>query len=155
MTLSLLRATVRGDLTEHATRDADAAVRSALLDEILAANAFDVPPSWVTRLTTAYADAYQVGDAEKEKFATEFRPAAERQVRRDVVIDQIAEREKFAASEKDVDDKVAELAQKRGAKVGEVYAALQKSGRLKEIERSITEERVFAWLLSRNAVEQQ
>lgn len=154
-TLDALRATVRTDLTTHAERDADSAVRSALLDEILNANAFDVPSSWVSRLTGAYAEAYRIGEAEREKFAGEFRPAAERQVRRDVVIDQIAGREKLAASEKDVDDRVAELAEKRGTKVGEVYAALQKAGRLKEIERSITEERVFAWLLERNTVEQE
>jgi trigger factor len=90
-----------------------------------------------------------------EKFAGEFRPAAERQVRRDVVIDTIADREKLIATEQDVDEKVAELAAKRGAKVGEVYATLQKAGRLKEIERSITEERVFTWLLGRNTVEQE
>ena len=58
----------------------------------------------------------------------------------------------LAATEKDVDDKIAELAQARGLKVGELYASLQKAGRLKEIERSITEDRVFAWLLERNTV---
>ena len=51
-----------------------------------------------------------------------------------------------------MDDKIAELAQARGLKVGELYASLQKAGRLKEIERSITEDRVFAWLLERNTV---
>ena len=77
---------------------------------------------------------------------------AERQVRRDMVVDRIAERETLAATEKDVDDKIAELALARGLKVGELYASLQKAGRLKEIERSITEDRVFAWLLERNTV---
>jgi trigger factor len=154
-TLDALRDTVRKDLTSHAERDADAAVRSALLDEILSANPFDVPPSWVRRLTDAYAEAYQIPEGEREKFDGEFRVAAERQVRRDVVLDHIAEQEKFTATEKDVDDKVAELADKRGAKVGEVYAALQKAGRLKEIERGITEERVFNWLLGKNTVEQE
>ncbi|HVZ49410.1 MAG TPA: trigger factor [Gemmatimonadaceae bacterium] len=154
-TLDALRETVRTDLATHAERDADAAVRSGLLDEILNANPFDVPPSWVNRLTGAYAEAYQIAEPEMEKFAGEFRPAAERQVRRDMVIDTIADREKLSATEQDVDDKVAELAAKRGAKAGEVYATLQKAGRLKEIERSITEERVFAWLLERNTVEQE
>ena len=100
----------------------------------------------------AYAQAYQVPEAEIHKFEEEFRPMAERQVRRDMVVDRIAERETLAATEKDVDDKIAELAQARGLKVGELYASLQKAGRLKEIERSITEDRVFAWLLERNTV---
>ena len=42
-------AEVRKDLEEHAKRDADALVRQKLLDEIIGANPFEVPPSWVNR----------------------------------------------------------------------------------------------------------
>jgi trigger factor len=154
-TLDALKAAVRTDLTTNAERDAEAALRGQLLDQILSANTFDVPPSWVRQVIGAYVQAYQVPEAEHEKFAEEFRPMAERQVRRDIVIDRLADREKLTATEKDVDDKVAELAAKRGAKPGEVYASLQKANRLKEIERAITEERVFEWLLARNTVESE
>jgi trigger factor len=51
-----------------------------------------------------------------------------------------------------VDGRVAEVAKNRGVEPGQVYASLQKAGRLKEIERSITEDKVFAWLLERNTV---
>lgn len=152
--LDALNTAVRADLAANADREADSAVRGLLLEEIIGANPFDVPPSWVRQLVGAYADAYQIPEAEREKFATEFKAMAERQVRRDLVVDTIAEREKLTASEADVDEKVAEMATKRGADVGQVYAALQKGGRLREIERSITEERVFAWLLGKNTVEQ-
>ena len=53
-----------------------------------------------------------------------------------------------------MDDKVAELAAKRSIEPGQLYASLQKAGRLRELERSITEERVFSWLLERNTMEQ-
>jgi len=33
-----------------------------------------------------------------------------------------------------------------------VYASLQKAGRLKELERQITEEKVFAYLLQQSTV---
>ena len=46
-----------------------------------------------------------------------------------------------------------DVAKKRNQDPGQVYASLQKANRLSEIERSITEERVFAWLLERNTVE--
>ena len=68
-------------------------------------------------------------------------------------IDTIAEREKLTATEGDIDDRVAEVASKRNADPAQVYASLQKAGRLREIEHSITEEKVFAWLLERNTVE--
>ena len=150
--LDALMKTVREDLERHAAREADAAVRQRLIDEILGANPFEVPPSWVNQLVDAYMQAYQIPEEERERFAAEFRPMAERQVRRDLVIDTLAEREGLTATESDVDDRVAEVAQKRSADPGQVYASLQKAGRLREIERSITEDKVFGWLMERNTV---
>jgi trigger factor len=151
--IDALRKAVRDDLESNAQRETESEIRQRLLDDIIGANQFDVPPSWVSQLVEAYANAYQVPESEKEKFASEFRPMAERQVRRDLVIDTVAERESLTATEADLDDRIAETASKRGADPGQLYASLQKAGRLKELERSITEDKVFKWLLDRNTVE--
>lgn len=151
--LEALREAVRADLTQHAEREAESQVRQQLVDEIISANPFDVPDAWVQELSAAYVQQFQVPETERERFSREFRPMAERQVRRDLVIDAIAEQEGLAASEADIDERVAQVAEKRGADPGQVYASLQKSGRLKEIERSVTEEKVFNWLRERNTVE--
>src|SRR5688572_13520657 len=151
--VNALRTAVREDLTNNATREADAEVRQKLVDEIIGANPFPVPPSWVSQMVAAYIEAYQVPEGEREPFAQRFRAMAERQVRRDLVIETLADREKLAASESELDDRVAELASRRGTDVGQLYASLQKAGRLKEMERSITEEKVFKWLLDQNTVE--
>ncbi len=151
--MNALRTAVRTDLTNNSVRDADSDVRQKLLDEIIGANAFDVPPSWVAQLVQAYEEAYQIPEAERERFAGQFRPMAERQVRRDLIIETIAERESLASTESDLDDKVTELAGKRGVDVGQLYASLQKAGRLKELERGITEDKVFKWLFEKNTVE--
>jgi trigger factor len=105
-------------------------------------------------MVQAYAEAYKIPQEEFLKFADEIKGMAEKQVRRDLILDTIAEREKLAATEGDVDDKVAELAGARGLEPGQLYASLQKAGRLRELERSITEERVFTWLLGQSTVEQ-
>jgi trigger factor len=151
--LDALRKAVRDDLEANAQRESESEVRQRLLDDIIGANQFDVPPSWVSQLVDAYANAYQVPEQEKDRFATEFRPMAERQVRRDLVIDTVAERESLTATEADLDDRIAETAAKRGGDPGQLYASLQKAGRLKELERNITEDKVFKWLLERNTVE--
>jgi trigger factor len=150
--LDALRSAVRADLERHAEHEADANVRQQLVDQIISANAFDVPKSWVQQFVQNYAEAYQVPEDQREQFAGEFRSMAERQIRRDLVIETIAEKEGLAATEKDLDDRIAEQAEKRGANPGQIYAQLEKSGRLKEMERSITEDKVFQWLLSRNDV---
>jgi len=151
--LDALQSMVRKDLEDSTRRDADATVRQKLLDEIASANPFAVPPSWVSQLVDGYVQAYKIPDDERDRFAGEFRPIAERQVRRDLIIDTIAEKEGLRATEADLDDRIAELAQKRNAEPGQVYASLQKAGRLKEIEHGLTEEKVFKWLMERNTVE--
>jgi trigger factor len=153
-TVEALRTTVRQDLERHAAQDAESSVRASLMEQVIAANPFDLPPSWVNEVIGRYLEAYQVPKEEGEKFAEEFRPVAERQVRRDVVIELIAERQQFVPKEGDVDERVQQLATERGVPVGQLYASLQKAGRLPALEREIMEERVFAWLLSQNTVEQ-
>jgi len=150
--LDALKTVVRADLIEHAQRDADAEVRQKLIDDIIGANPFDVPKSWVQQMIKSYAESYQVPEGERERFTTEFRNMAERQIRRDLVIETIAERESLAATEKDIDDRLSEQAEKRGVDPGQLYAQMEKSGRLKEIEHSITEEKVFKWLTERNEI---
>ncbi len=149
-----LREAVRKDMGEHVKREADSAVREQLLDQVIAANPFEIPNAWVQQVMGAYMQMYQVPEGMQERFAGEFRPMAERQVRRDVVIDTIAEKEGLAASTGDVDDKVAEMAAERGVDTGTLYVQLEKGGRLKEMERSVTDEKVFGWLIARNTVNQ-
>jgi trigger factor len=78
---------------------------------------------------------------------------AERQVRRDLVIETIADKQSLRASESDIDVRVGEVAERRNADPGQVYASLQKAGRIRELERSITEDKVFGWLMEQNIVE--
>lgn len=151
--LDALSKTVREDLDRHADRDADAEVRQRLVDDIISANPFDIPRSWVDQMVEAYIEAYQVPEEERERFRGEFRAVAERQVRRDLVIETIAEKQNLKATESDIDARVAEVAERRGADPGQVYASLQKAGRIRELERSITEDKVFGWLMEQNIVE--
>ena len=151
-TVQILREAVRTDMGAHATREADAEVRGQLIDQIVEANPFDVPKAWVMQLVDGYMQMYGVPDAEKQRFAQEFIPMAERQVRRDLIVDTVAERESLTASAAAVDARIEELAKARNVDPGQVYAQLQKSGRLQEIERELTEDRVLGWLLEKNPV---
>ena len=151
-TLDALRAAVRKDMIEHARRESDADVRAQLIEKIVEANPFEVPNSWTNQLIDGYMQMYGVPETERDRFAQEFRPMAERQVRRDLVIDTLAQRESLTASAADVDTRIEEMANARNTDPGQVYAQLQKAGRLQEIERELTEDRVFAWLIERNPV---
>ena len=79
---------------------------------------------------------------------------AEAQVRRDLILDYVVERQQLRATEAELGQRLEELAQRRNMAAGELRASLEKAKRLRDVERSITEEKVFAYLLSQSTVEQ-
>ncbi len=153
--IDALKTTIRADMETEAAREADAALRSRLLEAIVEANSVEAPRPMVHRVLSAFAKAYEVPDDQVEKFTSEFTPVAEAQVRRDLIINHVAETNKLKATEEDVDDRVAEIAKKRKAEPGQVYASLQKANRLNEIEQSITEEKVFTHLLEQSTINEE
>ncbi|HXE58876.1 MAG TPA: trigger factor [Gemmatimonadales bacterium] len=152
--LEALRAAVRADLERDAAREADARVREALLDQLIEANGVEAPETWLERYLRSYAQLYQVDDERFAAFAAQFRPVAERQVRRDLVLAAVIEAQGLQATEAEVDERVAAIARARDLPVNQVYASLQKSNRLRELERAITEEKAFAHLLQQSTVEE-
>jgi len=149
-TLDALRVAVREDLEADAQREADARVRSRLIEEIGQANAVLAPRSLVERVLVGLAEAAGVTQEQWERFSTELRPVAEAQVRRDLILDHVAEKEGLRATEADLDERVRTLAERRKQEPGELYARLEREGRLRDVERGITEEKVFAHLLSQS-----
>ena len=147
-----LRRAVNEDLEANAKREADADVRRQLIEQIIEANDIKAPDSLVRRALSAYAQSYQVPDDQLERFTSEFRPIAERQVLRDLIIDHVAKDADLAATEADVDERIEELARRRDTEPAKLYASLQKSKQLPEIERGLTEERVFTHLIEQSEV---
>ena len=152
--VAALRQAVTEDLRKEAEREADAKVRAELIEQIVAANSVTAPRPLVERALYMYAQAYGVPEERWPKFAEEFRPVAEAQVRRDLVLDHVMDAQQLRATEAELDQRIQELAERRGMPPAQLYASLEKAKRLRDVERSITEEKVFAYLLSQSTVEQ-
>ena len=73
-------------------------------------------------------------------------------MKRDLMVDKVADSKDLRATEDELDGRIEEIAKKRGVEPGKVYAGLQKENRLKELERSITEDKVFAFLIEQSTV---
>lgn len=151
--LTGLRAAVRSDLEQEAVRDADARVRDQLIQKLVEANGVESPPSLVHRVIHNYLHAYGVPHEREPEFAAQFQPVAEAQVRRDLVLSAVAEAQGLYATEADVDARIATMAAARNVPAGQVYASLQKANRLAELERAISEDKVFGYLLQQSTVE--
>ena len=152
--LDALRAAVTADLGKEAERDADAKVRGELIEQIVQANSVVAPRPLVERVLGMYAQAYEVPEDRWETFAQEFRTVAEAQVRRDLVLDHVVESQNLRATEAELDERIQQLAERRSMPAAQLYASLEKAKRLRDVARSITEEKVFAYLLSQSTVEQ-
>jgi trigger factor len=151
--LDALRRAVREDLEREAGREADARLKAELVAQLVAANNITAPRPLVERVTLTYAQAYSITEDRLPQFATEFRPLAEQQVQRDLVLDWVVEHHALRATADEVQQRLTELAERRNMPVAELKASLEKHQRLREVERGLTEEKAFAFLLSQSTVE--
>ena len=147
-----LREAVASDLENEAIREADAGVRQQLVEKLIEANAVPAPKSLVGRLIRAYAEAYQMPAEQMEAFAASFQPVAETQVKRELTLNNVAAAQNLHATEADLDARIAEMAAARGVEAGTLWAQLEQAKRLGELERQVTEEKTFTWLLAQSTV---
>jgi len=152
--LESLRVRIKEDLTREAENQAESEVRARLLDFVVEANPFEVPATMIDR----YADSVMGGNREgmdEEVLAQvreQMRPQAERAVRRILVVERLGDAHGLQATEEELDDRIESIAESSGSPVAKVYSDLQKSGRMEELERSITEEKVFDFLKEQSTV---
>jgi trigger factor len=151
-TIDALTEAVRADLATAATREADASVREQLVQQLIEANRIEAPASMVDRMLHSLLHAYEVGHDKAEQFNAEFRPVAAAQVRRELLLSAVAEQKELKATEAEVDARIARIAEQRKATPAQIYSSLEQAKRLPELTRSITEEKVFDFLLSQSTV---
>lgn len=152
--LAALENAVRDDLRRQGEEEAEDALRRSLIDHIVDANPFEVPLSMVDRYLERMLQAPE--DADPEQLRTlrqELRPQVERQLRHQLVIDSLIEREELEATEEELEARVAELGERRGIATGEVRKRLARQGGLDDLRRRLAVEKLFDWLLSQSAVE--
>ena len=151
--LEALRRAVREDLEKEAQREADAQLRRDLIEQIVQANRVVAPRPLVERAMYVYAQAYGIPEDRFPEFAREFRPVAEAQVRRDLILDWLVEHHGLRATAAELDARLQEVAARGGKTAAELRASLEKAKRLRDLERGLTEEKVFTFLVSQSTVE--
>jgi trigger factor len=158
--LAALRSRILDDLREDAKQRAESETRRQVIDQILEANPFPVPNSMVER----YLE-YMTGhdpdrphrhspeeEAQMERMRGALRPQAEWSLKRMLVIERLAEKEGLQATQDEIDQRVEALAKQHERSPSEVWLQLEKSGQLEALEREITEDKVFEYLLSQSTV---
>jgi trigger factor len=151
--IEALRSRVRSDLEAEAERESDREVRHQLIQQVLEANPFEVPPTLVEQYLESLLQAPEDADPEELARAKEqARPVAEYGVRRMLVIERIAELEGLHATQEDVDGRLQEIAEQNRIDPAQVRRELVRSGRVQAIASDLTEKRVFDYLKSLSTI---
>lgn len=152
-TLDELRTAIRDDVAAHREREADDAVREKLIDEILGANPFEVPPSLVTRYLERVIDAPEDADPERvEEARRNVRPAVVRQIKRDLVLEHVIEERGLETTKEELDARIAEIAANQGLEPLDVRQRLAREKQLDQLRHRMAVDKAFAFLLEGSEV---
>jgi trigger factor len=108
-TLDDLRAKIRESLEERSSQEADQRLRSDLLEKLVDAHEFDVPPSIVERQmanSLHEMGIHEIPDERVEEIRTALEPAAVKRVRASFLLDAVAKAEELAVEQDELQEEI-------------------------------------------------
>jgi trigger factor len=152
--LAALEAAIRSDLARHHDDEAESGVRRQLMQAVLDANPFAVPYALVDRYLDGMIQAPEGADPQKVSEArAELTPLAEGQIKEQLVLDRIIEREDLRASDEEVREEIERLAEIRGTSTQDLRRRLAPEGGVEAVGRNLAVEKVFAYLKGESEID--
>src|SRR6266850_8070407 len=150
-----LRARVRADLEREAQGRADDAVRDAILEELIARHPFDVPSTLVERRTEALLASLDVrlpAEADREaalaRVREQLRPRAEKQIRAELLLDALAERDRLEVSAEEIEAEIEAIAARERQVPERVRALYERPEMRAALRAKLVRDRALARLLA-------
>ncbi len=151
-----MRSRIGEDLEREARSRAEGEVDDRLMRMIVEANPFEVPASMVDKyIDVVLGEAEGVDPDKLELLRDELRPASEFALKRDLLVNRIAEEHDLHATPAEVDAQVEVLAGRTGEPAGRVRARLRKSGGLRNLERRLMEAKLFRFLREKSKITEE
>jgi trigger factor len=158
-TLEALRAELMKQLETRREHDEQRALQEKVVEAVIAKHEFTVPDALVMRqvahrIEHARESVRRQGiDPERmpwdyEKLIAEFRPGAEKAVRRALLLEAIADKEAIAPTDADVDAEVEKLAQASQRPTPALRRMMEKSGDLEGLRQGIRDRMTLELLVS-------
>lgn len=162
--LAALRAKVRSDLEKIREREVKTTLRRTVLDSLIERTTFEVPPRLVEerlarRIQAAEREMSERGlpasllQAQRARWAEEWRPAAERDVREAWLLQEVARTGELEVADDAVERRLRELAGEQDVDPAELQRAYQQAGVLEAIRSQLLEEEAVEFLLAEAKVE--
>jgi trigger factor len=156
-TLSGLRDKVRERLLDSDRQRVRGEVAQQLVKELIKRNDFPIAPALIDRHAQAMvarakrqlaAAGLDPEAMDERRMIADFREGAEQEARGNILVQAIAEREGIAASDADVQKRVAELATARNETPKKLRADLEREGALPQLEAQIREQKTLDMLIA-------
>jgi trigger factor len=161
-TLEALRTRIREQLEREGTRRADVATREGIIDELIKRSPIDVPESFVKRRTDALLAEFkmelqsrglQLSSHEHEHEARDkLRPRAEREVRRDLLLDAVARQQDIAVSDDDLAEQIGRIVSSAGKHAEQLREHYAHDHARDAVRSEMTRGRTLEHILSRAEV---
>jgi len=161
-TLEGLRKVLRDDLESRAAEEVQRELREAALKALVKRNQIPVAEGLVQRATNNQIQRLKmmlgvgpdedVGDKLGGDIHDKLKEGAADDVRGELLIDALAEKESIEVAEAEIDARVAELAKYQGKPPNRLKAELERDGRLEDIQFSMRREKALDLLIGRAKV---
>jgi trigger factor len=156
-----IRAQLEAELREFQTGE----LKEQLMDRLVEAHSFDVPPSMVDRQVRYLLERHQsrqrsqgaapVGEKPStEELRKEFQPHAKRQVKATLILEKIAELEKVEVSDSEVQKRVEEAARVAGEKAPAVRHYYDRADARENLRSQMIIDRAIDYLLQHAAMKE-
>ena len=163
-TLEDLGGHVRREMEKYEAGAAREQGIAQLLEKLVEANPFEVPPSLVRNQSLARIQDYErqakqegvespLSPAQRDKIVEDLAPESERRVRELIVIERIREKEEIQAGEEEIEAQIRNLAAAHQTDPAELRERLAKSGGLSSIISNLNYNKTVDWLYNQAKVE--
>ncbi len=150
---SELREQIKKNLQQEALKAAKEQAHDQAIDTLIANNPFDVPPARIEQAIDYYyhqALQYQIPNTHapsREEMAEQFKNIALRAVKRQRIIDFIAEKEKIKPTTEEVDNEIKHLAEMYNQPFEQLKLQFRKNGTTLRIRENIMEQKTLDYLI--------
>lgn len=164
-TLDQVRVRIRETLAKARERRAQAELRTSLLGALIERVPFEVPARLLherlhRRLHSASHELRERGvraelvDRQLAQWEEEWRPAAEREIREEWLLQELARREGLALDDAELDERLTRMAEEQGTDPARLRKAYRDAGVLESLRSQLLEAKAFDFLLAAASVEE-
>lgn len=157
------RADLRKSLGEEAEARSRATLRDQILEKLVTAHDFEIPPSFLDRQVilmmgdlqrSLMAKGLPREQAAKQAFSQleKMREEAKKVVKSILLLKKIAQIEAIDASDEEVESRINELASKRGTSVDALRQQFEDEERIEDIRLELRNEKVFDFIIDRGKI---